>query len=377
MKAIHPSVLASALTLAALPTDAVAQRYLHLPATQQPNVVDLNTFSILPWSQSNSRAQFFYGPAEVGASSFTATGLSFRFDGPIPAVGAPGPFTIQRVRLNVGVTSVTQPGARFDGNLSQPLTTVFDGPVTYRPDPGSNFPEPWGGQNDDLTFAFNQPLSVTIPSGGRLVVEILLEGNSLMGQAHAMFDAFGTTGGIVDGTIAPLGGGCPLSPGGATPALAVVGTVAPGAAHALTGTDLGANAPVFGVVGFDNAMSTLGPLPYTLPNSTCTFYSSFDLYWLMFADAAGTIAGTDPAAWLNVPADPSLTGLTLYEQLVAITPGANQPYGFAVSDAVTVALGSYTAPFDDVYMAAHSTSATFPYADEIEAKAIAVRFEIQ
>jgi len=368
----------AALLTAALATGTLfSQSPLHLPATQQAGVVDVNGFSILPWNQDNSRAQMFYGASEVGSSTFTATALSFRFDGPIPAVGAPGPFTIQRLRVAVGTTTVANPTAAFDANLSHPLTTIFDGPRSYLPDQGSNFPEPWGGVDAALTFAFPQPVPVAIPPGGRFVVQLIIEGNSLNGQAHAMLDAWDSTGGVVDGSSVVTGQGCAAAPGAAAATMATQGTLAPGAAHALTGTGLGSDAPVFAIVGFSDTQGPLGTLPFALPGTACSIRTSFDIYWLLFADAQGDVTAANPQAWLSVPADPALNGLQLFEQLLGVVPTANQPFGFVLSNSAEVTLGTFSAPIDPVYFVAHSSSATFPFADEVGPKAVALQIQTQ
>lgn len=163
--------------LAALAASATAQSFLYLPASRAPANQELGSYHIVPLTRASARVQMFYDAIEAGASSFTATRLSLRYDGPIPAVGAPGPFTIQRLQLRLGTTTVAIPGPDFAANLSQPLTTVFDGRVTYLPDQGTAAPDVWGGPNDTLTFQFNQPLSLAIPPVGFLVIELTISGN--------------------------------------------------------------------------------------------------------------------------------------------------------------------------------------------------------
>src|SRR5678815_4214616 len=69
-----------------------AQNYLELPITATPSG-ELPGYSIVPLMQPNARVQMFYDATEVGLLPFTADQLSLRFDGPIPQVGATGPFT--------------------------------------------------------------------------------------------------------------------------------------------------------------------------------------------------------------------------------------------------------------------------------------------
>src|SRR5687767_1195240 len=119
-----------------LASAATAQGFLHLPASLSPATSELPNYALAPFAHGNSRVQMFFAASDVGASSFTANGRSLRWGGPLPQVGAPGPFGIQRLTLRIGATSVALPGATFAANLSQPLTTVLDGPWTYSPDPG-------------------------------------------------------------------------------------------------------------------------------------------------------------------------------------------------------------------------------------------------
>ena len=63
------------------------------PSTAGPSA-ELGSYSLLPLTVLDSRVQVFYDQAEVGPLPFTATELALRYDGPIPAVGVPGPFTI-------------------------------------------------------------------------------------------------------------------------------------------------------------------------------------------------------------------------------------------------------------------------------------------
>ena len=225
-----------------------AQNYAYLPATANPTG-ELSSYSLVPFMQPNARMQLFYDANEV-ASTGVANQVSLRFDGPIPQVGAPGPFTIQRLQIRVGVTTVATPGATFAANLSQPLTTAFDGPWTYYPDPGTAFPHPWGAPNNSLAFPFTNPVPVSIPAGGLLVIELVMDGNNIaqFGFSHAIVDGVRTTGGPQNGTAANYGTGCSAG-SGPTATIGTTGTLAPGAAFFWNGQNLGANAPVFAFLG--------------------------------------------------------------------------------------------------------------------------------
>ncbi len=127
-----------------------------------------------------------------------------RFDGPIPQVGAPGPFTITRLQVRIAVTDVAMPGMQFDANFTVPPTTVFDGPVTYLPDSGSATPAPWGGTGDTLSFPFTTPLPIWVAPGQWLLVELVMEGNNIssFGFAHAIVDGVAANGGPTNGVPA-------------------------------------------------------------------------------------------------------------------------------------------------------------------------------
>ena len=94
-----------------------AQTYAYLPATATPTG-ELSSYSLVPFMQPNARLQLFYDAAEV-ASTGIANQLSLRFDGPIPQVGAPGPFTISRLRIRLDTSSVAAPGAEFATNVTK------------------------------------------------------------------------------------------------------------------------------------------------------------------------------------------------------------------------------------------------------------------
>lgn len=350
-----------------------AQSHLLLPATANPQF-EMPFYTLLPFMQVNCRVQFFYGEAEVGASAFVADQLEWRYDGPIPRVGHPGPFQIQRLRIAIGTTTVGTPDARFDENLTQPLQTVFDGPWTYLPDPGSVFPHPWGAPNNSLTFPFQVPVALTVPTGGWLVVDVRMEGNNIanFGYSHAILDGATTTGGPVDGSATPFGQGCSI--GGSTPAPAIGsnGVHAPGAAYFLTGTNLGANAPVFAIFGLSNASGPLGSLPVQLPGTACNVLTSSDFYRLMVADGSGSILGSQAGAALAVPPAAAFNGMLLYSQLASFAPGANT-LGVALSNGLAVTLGTYSAPGRRTFVVGNGDNANATVANEVSAFGLAMR----
>jgi len=361
-----------ALCLCSAVASLSAQNYALLPATANP-AAELPGYSLVPLMQVNSRVQMFYTATEAGSSSFTADQLELRFDGPIPQVGAPGPFVIQRLRVLIGTTTVAMPEARFASNLTQPLTTAFDGPHTFYPDPGSGFPHPWGGPNNGLLIPFQAPVSVVIPTGGWLVIDLIMEGNNIanFGYAHAMLDGATTTGGVADGTGTTFGQGCAIGTG-APATIGSSGARAPGAAHFLTGQNLGANSPVFAIFGLSNTTSSFGALPYTLTGTNCTLLTSIDLSTLLFANAAGVIPANQPGASFAIPADNAFQGLVLHEQLAAYVAGANS-WNLVLSNGLTVTLGSLNPLGRGTYTVQNGESATSPVASEVKPFGFAVR----
>jgi hypothetical protein len=353
---------------------AAAQQYTYLPASSSPGTQELPRFTETPWMRANARVQLFYDTIEASGAAFTATELSLRMDGPIPRVGAPGPFRIDRLRIRIGTTTVPRPGSAFAANLSQPLTTVFDQPVTYWPDQGSFAPEPWGGLNGGLTFAFQAPAQVVIPAGGWLVIELQLEGNNLGGSAHALLDASLGTGGAAGGAASSSGTGC--SAGGPLPATVLTtGRHAPGGAYWIHGDNLGANAPVAAMIGLSDMVWGGLPLPIQLPGTACTIYASFDLALPLVADASGSVSAAAGAP-VVVPADGSLQSLQLFHQLVSVVPGAN-PWNLVLSDKRTVDLGSYDPIIPGAYFVAHDSDAGAALANEVKPAGLAVRLRLQ
>lgn len=373
MKTLKQSI---AVTLISLCTASlIAQSPIELPSTAQP-AFELSDFSVVPFMQPNARVQMFYGASEVGLTPFVANEIAFRFDGPIPQVGAPGPFSIQQLILRIGTTSVPNPGADFAANLTSPLVEVFNGPWTYWPDNGSAAPHPWGGPNNGLLFTFVNAAPIAMNPGEWLVVDLTMIGNNIQsfGFAHAILDGADTTGGISNGTTVSFGSGCASGVGQPAAAAAVVGAVAPGGAHFLIGANLGANAPVIGLYGLDNTNYFGAALPFTLPGSSCDLLVSIDAASVTTADASGAVTGTDLA--LAVPANPALSGFVVYEQLAALVPNANL-VGLVLSDAVEVTMGSFGALGRQTYSVAHDTDAGATYANMLSAFGYAMRLGTQ
>jgi hypothetical protein len=314
----------------------------------------------------------FYDSAETGAAPFVANQLELRYDGPLPQVGAPGPFSITRLQIRIGVTSAPTPGAGFAANLTQPLTTVFDAPFTYLPDNGQQFPHPWGGPNGTLTFPFSVPVALTVAPGQWLVVDLTMEGNNIasFGFAHAILDGAPTSGGLTNGTATNFGLGCSAAVGAPTATATATGLFGPGGAHFLGGGNLGANALAIAAFGLSNTTSFV-PLPFTLPGTACSLLVSPDLTVATTTDGAGAVGGAAAVA-LSLPASPALSGIVLYEQYASLVPTANS-WGIVFSDAVAVTLGSFAPLGRGTYLVSHDASATSTYANAVRAFGMAMR----
>lgn len=348
-----------------------AQGFVTLPSTANP-AAELGSYSLLPLTRPDARIQVFYDQAEVGSAPFVATELALRYDGPIPAVGVPGPFTITRLQIRLGVSSIVNPGADFAANLTQPLTPVFDGPHTYLPDDGSASPHPWGGPGGTLTFPFTAPVPITVAAGQWLVVEVQMEGNTLpiSGLAHPMLDGAATTGGFANGSAANYGQGCATGPGVPNATATATGLFGPGGAHFLGGQHLGANTIVFAAFGLSDTVAFV-PLPFTLPGTSCSLLTSADVAAVTISDANGAVTGAN-AVVLPLAADPAFSGIMLFEQLVSLVPGAN-PFDLVFSDAIAVTLGTWTPPGRGTHLVAHDANANAAYANSIRAFGYALR----
>ncbi|MGK0157174.1 MAG: hypothetical protein ACI9SE_004150 [Neolewinella sp.] len=364
------NVIAAAV-LSMCSTSLVAQGFLELPVTASPSF-ELSNFSLLPLMQPEARVQMFYGATESSQSNFVADQLSFRFDGPIPQVGAPGPFAIQQLIIRIGTTSIVAPSAGFAANLTSPLIEVFNGPWTYMPDDGSAAPHPWGGPGGGLQIPFTTLAPITLNAGEWLVVDVQMIGNNIQsfGFAHAILDGAMTSGGAIDGTTANFGSGCAIGTGLPTATAAVEGIAAPGAAHFLVGQNLGPNSVVLGMFGLDNATYDGLTLPFTLPGTNCALLTSLDATAITFADAAGNVTGTDLA--LSLPADPAINGVLIYEQLASLVPAANS-WGIVFSDGVEVTLGIFDVLGRQTYTVAHDSDASATFGNVVEPFGYALR----
>lgn len=359
----------------ALAAAAGAQNFNHAPYSTNVAGNDLNATTTWPLGTSQCRVQFWYGAEELESTACTATGLSLRYDGPMPASGNPGPHAITRLRLRLGVSRITWPGAAFAANLTQPLQQVCDGPWSYRLDPGTAALTPFGDPNGSLSWTFAQPVALTLPPGSWLVVEFVVEGNLGAGMGHASLDAFAGSGDLTSGSASSRGSGCTV-PGAPQAALInTFGNYAPGAAYALHGTNLGANAAVLTSISLSD-QSGIGPLPFPLPGTSCHLYTGCEVLQLRSCNAAGTLVGTLPGTWISVPADARFNGMRLFHQHLAVAFGAN-PFGIVPSNYREVVLGSAAAPLVRVWTAGNDVSASAEAASYVSVRAPALRLLTQ
>ncbi|MCA8968644.1 MAG: hypothetical protein KDC95_02630 [Planctomycetes bacterium] len=362
------------LALTAATAPLTAQRTFYVPASFAPENAELGYWSDVPMMRPNARLQAFYDATEVGTNSMIMTGIALRYDGPIPQVGAPGPFTIQRLRISVGTTNVSLPGAHFDSNLTRPLTVALDQKWSFLPDAGSQTPDVWGGPGGTLTFPFKAPVVVQMPQGSMLVVEFRIEGNDIGARTHALLDAAKTSGGPQDGTATSSGTGCSVNATSNAATIQTSGIHAPGAAHSIWGKGLGSNAVVVTMIGGSDKTGTFGALPTTLPGTACRFYTSWDFFFVQLADAAGNLAEYASGSLVPVPPDVNLNGVTLYEQLISVVPSANA-HGLVTSDKRTVVLGTLSPPAKGIYAVSSSASADALVGDLVEPVGYAMRLD--
>jgi hypothetical protein len=353
-----------------------AQNFLYLPASFAPANQELNRYNDIPLMRANARVQAFYDATEVGANTVAIREIALRYDGPIPPVGAPGPFTIRRLRIQVGATTVAQPGSVFAANLSQTLATVFDQAHSYLPDQGSGNPDPWGGPNGTLSFPLAQPATVTIPPGGMLVLEIVVEGNDNTGLAHALLDVGRALGGPAGGSPTKSGLGCQASQAAGPAEIEGSGSFVPGGAVSLHGKNLGAGSPVATLLGASDTMLGSLALPFLLPGSSCTIYTSSELAFAQASDNNGAILPYATSSFVPVPPMPAFDNARIFAQHVAIVSGQNPPYGLALSDKLTIQLGTLAAPDKRIWTVADPDRSNGGVGRYFQAEAFAVRLRI-
>lgn len=364
-----------AAAAAVLSGSGLAQSLLPVPTTGGTATGDLNATTPFPFGSSQCRVQFWYGAEELPLSAFTALALSLRYDGPVPPAGNAGPHAIQRVRIRIGTSQTTQPGASFEHHLTQPLTEVFDGAWSYFLDPSSVGPTPFGAPQGTLRWTLAQPTAVVLPAGSWFVVEFVIEGNLGAGMGHAALDAYRGTGAPVNGTAVSRGIGCAVPGALASATIATFGSYAPGAAYALHGTNLGSGAGILTSISLSDQVG-IGALPLQIPGSSCWIHTGFDVLQLRLANANGTLVGTLPGTWIAVPADPAFNSLQLFHQHLAIHPGAN-PSGIIASNYRAVTLGDAATPNVRLWLAGNDIEANSEAANVVQVAAPALQLEVQ
>ena len=209
------------------------------------------------------------------------------------------------------------------------------------------------------------------------MVEVAISGNNLTGAAHAILDGHQGTGGPFDGSALSAGVGCSASVGAPPATITTSGVHAPGAVHYLEGQELGANAPVIAILGVSDTTSVLGSLPWSLPGTGCSIYTSWDVFLNSTADANGQTVVNDPALAIPLAVDPALNFVTYHAQFVSLVPGANPPWSLVFSDKRTVQLGGVNPNALGMYTVSHSTSDTAPFGDYTGEFGYAMRLSTQ
>jgi hypothetical protein len=367
------------ILLCAIASPASGQAFV-VPASRQPGATDLNSAMPCPLMGTSARLQQFLAAGEIGTASLLLGRVQLRFDGPAPA-GPARTHQIQQLSLRVGVTgrAVTELGADFDANLTQPLMPVLDRvawqfPTDTVSQPG---PEAFGGPGSSLSFQLPAPVLLSLPAGGALAIELLVDGNSNQGLDAAFLDFQddnGTT--VLPGVAITNGNGCPARAGAPLARLTTQGLYAPGTAIAFSGDDYPPNGPV---VTFLTAHLLAQRLAIPGSTPTCWFYLDLTTggpFLLSIASATGAIAPGQPGTLLPVPRHPSFCGALLYAQNVAPTAGTpGNPLGIVTSNYRAISIGCTAAPAMQSWFAANPGSASAGIASFTSAGSLAMRLD--
>ncbi|MEO0479422.1 MAG: hypothetical protein AAF196_08075 [Planctomycetota bacterium] len=370
------TVLAVTLTPA---VEAQGPNFLFGPMSFNADLAELPSLTAFPATTNNTRTQIFYGASELGSPLFTATEIAFRYDGPLPPTSPGVDFPITQLTVRVGTTAVGSPRGSFGGNLTSPLTTIFDGATTIRIDESNAAPEPW---SPSWTFPINPPLNVDLTGGGFFVVEFMIRGNSAAGAGHGSLDqarqpegAFGGTA-VVEGTGCSAGAGQPIAaiqPFGTRPFSGAYDVYAPGGAYSLNATGLGPNAPAALLIGFSDTFDPLfGNLPFQF-TPQCALLQSIDAFLPAIANPMGTITAQTPGSFFSIPPRPALQGTTLFHQFLSFVPTVNPPFGLVATNRARITLGGLTQPPFPLWTVAHRADPDAAFATDIGPHALAMR----
>ena len=355
-----------AAMLSALPLGAQAA-----PASCLVPGRDLNAHSTLLMAPA-ARVQQFYEAKELDGSSLSFRSIALRYDG-LSSAQTSAPFTIDNLEILLGTTamSVEELGAEFDSNLTSPLQTVFTAQSrTFQPDlVPTRGAGRWGGIASELVFDLDAPMSVQIPAGGCIAIEMRITGNSnAQIGAVAFLDMERDLEASEPGEARSEGVGCWQTP----LTINTSGSYEPGTAFTIDGHNFPPYAPTFVLVTAD-LLSHSVVLPGT-PN--CWFYVEPESGFVLppqMATPAGLLAA-DGLDGIPLPPAPSLRGSLLYVQAVSpIQPTATNPAGVVTSNYRTIRIGSRRLSSVRGFHAANGTSATAEVASEAVAGGLAMQ----
>jgi hypothetical protein len=305
-----------------------------------------------------SRVQVLYDERELnGRTQVQVQRVSLRFDG--PSGGTARAHVIERLTLQLGATGMasTVAGSVFADNLTQALATPLrDVRFNYASDGNVVAgPEPFGGSGGELTFLLPQPVTVNVPTGGALVLELACAGNDNVNDS-ARLDLFDDPANMQKpGASIPHGRGCPLSATLPGPVLDTEGSYEPGGSLSIVGRGFAPNSPVSFLVTarvFANALA--------FPNTTPVCWAYVDpgttlLSLTATASGSGSVRGGDA---LPIPKLPAAAGAVIYVQSVTpVMPFTGNAFGLASSNYRTLEVGLLKAPTAGVWFAGHPSDA--------------------
>lgn len=331
MRLALPTLATSSLALLCSLPDLHAQKPYRAATNDLPDQIT-SLFEVTGLTQQFLSAKSLGLP---NGGTLNLDQLWLRYDGPTQSTSTT-PHTLSSLTIRVGSsrTTTSAVGAVFAENLSQPLTTVFQQtnytiPVDHL---ASVAAQPWGSVTGELHFPFSQPLQITIPSGGTLVIEFEVHANPAHIPTNTNLD--------FAAVAAPLRGGTSIAEGlscgypSMNPVVLTDGDYDIGTSFHFSGQGFTPNMPVA-------TWCTLLLTPPVLLNGTsCWSYldlSSGPLLSIAWTDANGTFGGDPP---VPIPPAPPLCGRKLYLQSAGLTQQtATNPVGIETSNYRTIVIG--------------------------------------
>jgi len=334
-----------------------------LPASLSPDSIDLSSQIEAPFMVAAGRVQCFYEARELPSPNLIVNRLLLRYDG--PTGGQAKVHTISKLTVSLGVTTrdVSTLGAEFATNLSQALTMVYQkSPYQFVSDGNVGAaPEAFGGPGGQFRLVLPAPVSISVPSGGCLALEIAVEGNDNTGLDAAYLDFhLDPTALLGLGGAGTNGRGCPTPSALGAAQLMTGGMAQPGSPLLIYGDGYPPNVPV-GLLLTGAVLTNPLALPATTP--ICWIYVDLVTGGVLpfgSSNAGGLLdplsGGGDP---LPIPKGPGLCGVKLYVQTASPTPlsGSNQ-FGVQTSNYRPVQLGCAQTPQAGGWFVGNHRSAT-------------------